>query len=198
MKKIRYKVFDLAGEESKEATLNNFFLEIPALIMYGVIAPFEVVNQILKLGNAGGGMDNFSYQNAIIRGYRELAADGEVSNGIDIIVNELIYTTNNDVFKILIDEENQKIADKINESFKRVLGLLNIHENIFNIGRQMYIDGQLNIALGYKNNDLTKGIITATILEPEDLYFDKKSALWTYTEAEETTFENDYASEPND
>ena len=56
MKKIRYKVFDLAGEESKEATLNNFFLEIPALIMYGVIAPFEVVNQILKLGNAGGGM----------------------------------------------------------------------------------------------------------------------------------------------
>jgi len=56
MKKIKYTVFDLAGDESKEATLNNFFLEIPALIMHGVIAPISVTNQILKLGNDGGGM----------------------------------------------------------------------------------------------------------------------------------------------
>jgi hypothetical protein len=56
MKKIKYTVFDLAGEETKETTLNNFFLEIHALIMHGVIAPFAVAKQIFNLGNAGGGM----------------------------------------------------------------------------------------------------------------------------------------------
>lgn len=130
-----------------------------------------------------GGIDKFSYQNNIISRYRELAADGEVSNGIDIIVNELIYTTNPDVFKIIIDEENDKISDVINESFKKVTGLLNVRENIFNIGRQMYIDGQINIALGYKK-EIKEGIATAVILEPLSLYFDQSDKNWKYDKDE--------------
>ena len=50
-----------------------------------------------------GEIDKFEYQNAIIDRYRTLAKDGEVSNGIDIIVNEMIYTIDNNVFKITID-----------------------------------------------------------------------------------------------
>lgn len=133
-----------------------------------------------------GGIDKFAYQNSIIRRYRELAADGEVSNGIDIVINELIYTTNADVFKIIIDEENQKISDKINESFKKVLGILNIKENIFTIGRQMYIDGQLNVSLGYDTKKSGKGITTANVLEPMSLYFDQDTKTWKYNQDEQT------------
>lgn len=56
MRQVRYTVYDLAGEEAKEASLTDFLLEIPALIVHGVIAPFAVTNQILELGNLGGGM----------------------------------------------------------------------------------------------------------------------------------------------
>lgn len=140
-----------------------------------------------------GQTDKFSYQNNIIRGYRKLASTSEVANGIDIIVNELVYTTNNDVFKIIIDEENQKIADTINNTFKKVLGLLNTKENIFTIGRQMYIDGQMNVSLSYNKKDIKKGIITANIIEPENLYFDKKDRKWKYNK--EATLDSLYATE---
>ncbi len=129
------------------------------------------------------GIDKFAYQNGIIRKYRELAADGEVSNGIDIVVNELIYTTDVDVFKIIIDEENDKISDKINDSFKKVLSMLNIRENMFNIGRQMYIDGQLNVSLAYQK-DIKKGIASAVLLEPLSLYFDQGDSNWKYNQDE--------------
>lgn len=146
-----------------------------------------------------GGIDKFAYQNSIIQRYRELAADGEVSNGIDIVINELIYTTDTDVFKIIIDEENQKISDKINDSFKKVLGTLNIKENIFNIGRQMYIDGQLNVALGYNNKEAKKGgIATATLLEPQNLYFDEKDNTWKYNKDANTTTLYSNTSEDDD
>jgi hypothetical protein len=56
VKKIKYIVYDLAGEESRAATASSFLLEIPELMMFGVIAPFGVTNQILKGGKSGGGM----------------------------------------------------------------------------------------------------------------------------------------------
>lgn len=148
---------------------------------YGGALVIDGSNQLDDYSYIGGGIDKFSYQNNIIRRYRDLASDTEVSNGIDIIVNELIYTTNSDVFKIIIDEENQKISDKINESFNRILGLINVKENIFNIGRQAYIDGQLNISLSYDTSNIKKGIIQATILEPENLYYNKADEKWKYT-----------------
>ncbi len=127
------------------------------------------------------GTDVQSYQDSLIEKYRELASDSEVSNGIDIIVNEMIYTVGDDLFKIDIDEENDKIKETISKTFNDVLELINAKENIFNICRQLYIDGQINIGLNYKKGKVNEGIQEAVILEPQGLHYDKKSKLWKYT-----------------
>jgi len=132
-----------------------------------------------------GGVSNFDYQNSVIEKYRELATKTEVSNGIDIIINEICYTINPDIFSIDIDEENDKIKEKITEEFNNVLNILNIKENIFNISRQMYIDGQINVALIYNKSDLKYGIKGAHIIEPFNLYFDKNDKLWKYNKNNE-------------
>ncbi len=124
--------------------------------------------------------DIFGYQNMIIDKYRELATDVEVSNGVDIIINEMIYTIDDKIFKIDIDEENDKIKDTISKTFNEVLGILNIKENIFNICRQTYIDGQLNVSLVYQKGKVKEGIREAHILEPQNLYYDQTTELWTY------------------
>lgn len=134
--------------------------------------------------NFSQGMNVQSYQNSLIERYRELATDSEVSNGIDIICNEMIYTIDKDIFKIDINEENDKIKDTISKTFENVLSLINIKENIFTICRQMYIDGQLNISLVYKNGKVKEGIQKAYILEPQGLYYDKKTKEWKYQDEE--------------
>ncbi len=133
--------------------------------------------------NSYGAEDKFMHQNRVIQAYRELVADQEVSNGVDIICNELIWTTDNDVFKITITEENEKISEVINDAFEKVLDVINVRENMFNIGRQMYVDGQLNVSLAYDKRDITKGIQRSAILEPFNLYFNKQSRTWKYKAA---------------
>ena len=132
-----------------------------------------------------GSISQFDYQNSVIEKYRELATDPEVSNGVDIIINEIAYTQEQEIFKLDIDEENDKIKEAITKGFKEIGDILNINENIFNISRQLYIDGQLNVALIYQTNDLKGGIKQAHILEPMNLYFDKKDRLWRYNKTNE-------------
>ena len=139
----------------------------------------------LSFGYYDTGNTQFDYQNSVILKYRELVADPEVSNGVDIIIGECAHTIDEDVFKIDIDEENEKIKDIINEGFKNVLNIINVQENIFNISRQMYIDGQLNVALIYDKSNIKNGIQSAYILEPINLYFDKSTRLWKYNKANE-------------
>jgi len=138
--------------------------------------------------NFGQGMDVQSYQNSIIERYRELATDTEVSNGVDIIINEMIYTMDQKIFKIDINEENDKIKDLISETFYEVLSLLNVTENIFNICRQMYIDGQLNVALVYQKGNVQEGIKKSYLLEPQNLYYDKNKKLWMYSQNQDYDF----------
>ena len=132
-----------------------------------------------------GGIDKFAYQNQVISSYRELATDTEISNAIDIIINEIVYTVDKDIFKIDIDEENEKIAEVINKGFKDVLGIINIKDNIFNIARQMYIDGQLNVSVAYAKKDLGAGIRASSIVDPLGLYFDSEDRKWKYNLEEE-------------
>jgi hypothetical protein len=132
------------------------------------------------------GNTQFDYQNSVIYKYRELASDTEVSNAVDIIVGEAAHTIDKEVFKLDIDEENDKIKEVITKEFENVLNVLNIRENIFNVARQMYIDGQLNIALIYDKSDIKSGIKSSFILDPINLYFDLSSRTWKYNLANET------------
>lgn len=45
-----------ASDQNGEAPLEVFLLDIPYLLMYGVIPPLPVINEILKSGGGDGGM----------------------------------------------------------------------------------------------------------------------------------------------
>jgi len=159
---------------------------------YGGALVFNTENQSTYDMFGIGSVSQFDYQNSVIDKYRELATDPEVSNGIDIIINELAYTTEEDIFKLDLDEENDKIKEAISKAFKDVQNLLNTKENLYNISRQMYIDGQLNIALIYQTNDLKGGIKAAHILEPLNLFFDKNERIWKYNKTNENQYDSLY------
>lgn len=120
------------------------------------------------------------YQSKVIESYRSLAKDGDVSYAIDLLTNEMAFTTEKEEFKINIDEENSTIKDKIGDVFQKVQSLLNTKDNIHSLCRQMYIDGQLNIALVYDKNNTQAGIKKVQIIEPFGLYFDKDNNVWKY------------------
>lgn len=134
------------------------------------------------------------YQNRVIDMYRQLAKNPDVNYAIDLIINEMAFTVEDEEFKVNIDEENNEIKKKIGDVFEKVLLVLNLKENIHPIIRQMYVDGQLNVALTYDQKDLKGGIKKAVILEPHNLYFNSDKKQWEYapdTEAEQVLYGSD-------
>ena len=119
-------------------------------------------------------------QNKIIEKYRNIVTNPEVDNAVDMIVTEAIYTASENALKINLNEENDRIKEKVYESFNKILKILNIKENVFPMFRQGYVDGQLNLAIVYDNSNLSKGIRKIYTLEPYNLYFDKKERKWKY------------------
>ena len=128
-----------------------------------------------------------TYQSNLINMYRKLTLNPEVSNAVDIIINEMAFTVEEKEFKIDIDEENETIKKKINETFEGVLELLNISDNIHPLCRQAYIDGQLNVVLVYDEKNITDGVKKAYITEPQFLYFDKDKNYWKYDKQNQET-----------
>jgi len=120
------------------------------------------------------------YQSKVIEMYRQLAKDSDVNYAIDLIINEMAFTVDKKEFKINIDEENNQIKERIGEVFDKVLNLLNMTENIHPICRQMYVDGQLNVALTFDEANMKAGIKKVQILEPFGLYFDEENTVWKY------------------
>jgi len=125
------------------------------------------------------------YQSKVIEMYRSLTKDSDVNYAIDLIINEMAFTVDKEEFKINIDEENNQIKEKIGEVFEKVLNLLNMTKNIHPICRQIYTDGQLNVALTYDKANLKAGIKKAQILEPFGLYFDEDNKVWKFAPDEQ-------------
>jgi len=127
------------------------------------------------------------YQSKVIEMYRNLVKDADVNYAVDLIINEMAFTVDKKEFKINIEEENNQIKEKIGEVFEKILSLLNMTKNIHPICRQMYVDGQLNVALTYDETDLSAGIKKAVILEPFGLYFDEDNKVWKFAPDENRT-----------
>ena len=126
------------------------------------------------------GLTLLQYQNRVIEMYRKLVTNPDVAFCVDLIVNEMVFTPEEQELKINIDEENNTIKNKIGEVFEKVLDKINNTKNLHAICRQLYIDGQLNVALVFDESNLKDGIQKIQILEPFDLYFDKDEKLWKF------------------
>lgn len=82
----------------------------------------------------------------MIRKYREMSLHAEVDNAVDDIVNEVITEdARNQIIKLNLDKVDvpDSVKDKMQESFKEVLYLLDFERKAFDIFRRFYIDGRL-------------------------------------------------------
>ena len=101
--------------------------------------------------------------------YRKIAEYPEVSDAIDEIVDEICYTQDLEEFlKIECDTDNKQLDNAIVESFEEILKLMNIDKNIYDLIRQIYIDGQGNILCEYHEGKL----VNLKYIDPKYLTFD--------------------------
>ena len=82
----------------------------------------------------------------MIRKYREISLHAEVDIAVDDVVNEVITEdARNEIIKLNLDKVDvpNTIKDKIQDSFKEVLYLLDFERKGYDIFRRFYIDGRL-------------------------------------------------------
>ena len=124
--------------------------------------------------------DKLEAQKLKIMQYRNLAKTPDVSDAIEEIVNEISFSLyDKDPVKINVDEENDKIKDAIQDKFDKVMKLLNVKKNLYNIVKSAYVDGQIILHCAY-NKNAKEGISSLKMVEPVYLYFDKKKDIYRY------------------
>jgi len=144
--------------------------------------------------------DTLFKQKEKIMQYRQLAMQPEVTDAVDEIVNEIIFVYDDSTpVKIDINEENDKIVTAIQEKFNKILKLLNIKRNLYNIVRRGYVDGQIVLHAAY-GEDAKQGIQSIKMIEPTMLFLDPSTANYKYVDRERshmytTDTKNEYSKE---
>lgn len=112
--------------------------------------------------------------------YRQIAEYPEVSDAIDEIVNEIIYTPEfKDVVQLKFNGESKNFEKIFQEKFEKIYRLLNLNKNFYRIVRDSYIDGQLNLKVSYSENK-KNGITNVTYLDPKYLAWNGKDEVYEY------------------
>lgn len=125
--------------------------------------------------------DILQKQQEKIKSYRQLAMNADVNDAIDEIVNEIIFSNNNDLpVKLIVNEENKNLANALNDKFDKVTKLLNLKRNFYQIVRQGYIDGVIILHCPYDTKNIKAGLSSIKIIEPCMLYFDARSRTYKY------------------
>lgn len=115
-----------------------------------------------------------------IKSYRECALQAEVTNAIDIIVNEIVFTYEKFPLKLQYNDENEKIQEAMQKAFNKLVTNGNFFKNLYDVVRRSYIDGQLVCQCVYDKTDIKKGIQKLRMIDPVGLYFDPKTQTWKY------------------
>ena len=116
-----------------------------------------------------------------ILSYRNLSLTTDVTDAIDEIVNEIIFIFDDKVpVKIEINEENDVLVKAVTEKFNKVVKLLDLKRNLFNIVRSGYIDGQLIFHTAYDEKSTKGGIKTVKMIDPCMFYFDVNKNVYKY------------------
>lgn len=111
-------------------------------------------------------------ENALIQQYREIARNPEVDKAIQEIVSEAIITDElSDSVKIdLADVDlSEPIKEKIRESFKKILRLLNFKTKGYDIFRIWYVDGRTNYHIIIDEENINSGIIELRYIDPKKI-----------------------------
>ena len=113
--------------------------------------------------------------------YRQLAQTADVTDALDEIVNEIIFSYDDEIpLQIDIDEENEKLVKAITDKFDKVIKITNVKRNLFQLVKRSYIDGQIIMHCAYDAKNTKNGIRSIKMIEPCMLYFDTKTNTYKY------------------
>lgn len=115
-----------------------------------------------------------------IETYRSIVFhNSELKNCITEIVNEVVGGIDiPNVISLEFNEENNKIKEAIQDSFNKIITLLNLNRSIYNIVEKSYIDGQAILHCTF--TDDKKGIQSIEMIDPAFLYYDREKECYTY------------------
>lgn len=148
-------------------------------------------NPMLSNDNDRDIVDVVRRQNDAIISYRKASQYTEVSAAIDEIVNELCFNYMSDEMVSLNFKDDYELSDNLKEAllglFEEVKILIDIDENLDDIVRRFYIDGQVILGVSYKNKKEKEGIKTIYTLSPLNFYYDNKDQKFKYISAKSGT-----------
>lgn len=141
-------------------------------------------NPMLSNGNDRDIVDVVRRQNDAIISYRKVSQYTEVSAAIDEIVNELCFNYMNEEIVSLNFKDEYELSDNLKEAllglFEEVKILIDVDENLDDIVRRFYIDGQVILGVSYKNKKEKEGIKTIYTLSPLNFYYDNNEQKFKY------------------
>ena len=135
-----------------------------------------------------------------INSYRKLSMEADVSDAIDSIVNEIVFSYDDkQPLQMTINEENESLTDALTNTFNDVTKLMNIRRNIYNIVKSGYVDGQLVFQLAYDEKNTKTGIQKINMIDPNMFYYDPEDSKFKYSttkDLERGTFNRSTISNP--
>lgn len=120
--------------------------------------------------------------------YRQLAMMPDVSDAIDEIVNEIIFSYDDNIpIKVNVDDDNEKLVKAISNNFNKILSLTDIKRKLYHIVKRAYVDGQIILHCAYDKQNTKNGIKSIKMIDPCMLYFDKWKNVYKYMNDERAT-----------
>ena len=169
-------------KESSVVVPNNVLLDLTNNDLYpNTDAFFDAENFNSGLFDAFDISDIVFKQKDKIMKYRQLALTPDVTDAIDEIINEVIFSIDDQIpLKLVVNDDNEKIVKAISEKFNKVIKLSNIRRNMFQMVKNSYIDGQIIMHLAYDQKNTKGGIKAIKMIDPCMLYFDVKTKTYKY------------------
>lgn len=145
-------------------------------------------NDIFGMGQSS----NSSHQTVKIDQYRKIAQRPEVHEGLQEIINEIIFTQSGEnPLKVHSEIDNEKLQEQIQNCFTKISVLMRLDLKLFDIVKQAYVDGQMVFHLAYSSDsrEIKKGIQKITMMDPRGLYLDPKDNCYKYEGNSNTKFD---------
>jgi len=175
---------DNSEKESSQLKKDNILIDLTQDDLYPNTGAFFDDDYTSVYGHAEMIDIIHSQKNKIMK-YRNLATTADVTDALDEIVNEIIFSFDDKMpLKINIDLENQKLKDAITDKFKKITKLLNIKRNLFQIVKTGYIDGMIIMHCAYDKKSTKNGLKSIKMIEPALLYFDVETKTYKYMKEE--------------
>jgi len=137
--------------------------------------------------NFVGNMSKETYiqeQSNLIKTYRKLSIQPEVSNAINIIVDEAIFSPGSDEI-IELDfksDTSDNLKNKLIQELKNLTHQINLDRNIYSLFNRFYIDGQLILHTPFLDEDSKKGVRDIKVLSPINFGFNRDKGRWEYVD----------------